>query len=472
MSTHSLSPPESEPNALRPGAPAALPAGSPPPAQLAPPGEPPHRRGGGWIVFVVLVIAAAAAYYYYAKHGWPTSGATAEAKAGGKKGSGGAVPVIGARTWRGNIGVYYTNPGNVIPIYTDTIKSRVDGQLMKVYYTEGQIVHKGDPLVEIDPRPYQAAVDQAEGNLLRDQAFLANARVDQARYEGLVPLKAVPEQTLATQVALVKQYEGTVKNDQGVLDAAKVNLAYCHITADIDGLVGLRLVDPGNIVHATDTNGLVVITQIDPISVIFTLAEDQLQPVLQRQIKGQTLQVEAWDRSMSKKLATGKLSTIDNEIDQTTGTVRLRATFDNKDRVLFPSQLVETKLLEEEKTGVVLVNTAAIQRNTNATFVFLVQPDSTVVTRAVTVGTTEGDDTEITSGLAPGDVVVLTGVDKLADGTRVSVQIPGEAPASGKKAGAKKASGKQAPGTPAGDAGAGEGQAGGSRAAESGGAGK
>lgn len=439
MSTQSLSPSESEPNPLPHKTPAALPSGHPPVAQLPPPEDPP-RKGRGWIVFIVLVIAAAAGYYYFSKRpGGFSASATTEPKAGGKKGGeGGTVPVIATRVRRGNIGVYYNNPGNVIPIYTDTIKSRVDGQLMKVYYTEGQMVHKGDPLVDIDPRPYQAAVDQAEGVLLRDQALLANAKVDQSRYETLVPQKAVPEQTLATQVALVKQYEGTVKNDQGILDAARVNLAYCHITADIDGIAGLRLVDPGNIVHSTDTNGLVVITQIDPISVIFTLAEDQLQPVLQRQIKGQTLEVEAWDRSMTKKLATGKLATIDNEIDQTTGTVRLRAVYDNKERELFPSQLVETKLLEEEKTGVVLVNTAAIQRNTNSTFVFLVQPDSTVLTRAVTLGTTEGDDTEITSGLAPGDVVVLTGVDKLADGTHVNVQIPGEQP-SGKQTGAKQA---------------------------------
>ena len=446
MSTQSLSPPESEPNRFE-GVPVTKPSD---PAENPPAGhssDDPPRKGRGWIVFVVLLIAAAAAYYYWGRNNGSAANTTSESKSGGKKGSGGTVPVIAARARRGNIGVYYTNPGNVIPIYTDTIKSRVDGQLMKVYYTEGQMVKKGDPLVDIDSRPYQAAVDQAEGTLLRDQALLANARVDQARYETLVPQKAVPEQTLATQIALVHQYEGQVKNDQGVVDAAKVNLVYCHITADIDGLAGLRLVDPGNIVHATDTNGLVVITQVDPISVIFTLAEDQLQPVLQRQLKGQTLEVEAWDRSMTKKLATGKLSTIDNEIDQTTGTVRLRATYENKSRELFPSQLVEAKLLVEEKTGVVLVNTAAIQHNTNATFVFLVQPDSTVITRNVTMGTTEGDDSEITSGLEPGDVVVLTGADKLADGTKVNVQIPGESkPAGGKqtaggKAGASRAKG-------------------------------
>jgi multidrug efflux system membrane fusion protein len=424
MNPHSDSPSESVRDSSAQPAQAAPPPGPAAPLQLGA-GEPP-RKGRGWLVFLVLVLAAGAAYYYFGrKDGGGTASATTDAKVG-KKGAGGTVPVIGAQVRRGNIGVYYTNPGNVIPIYTDTIKSRVDGELMTVHYTEGQMVKKGDPLIEIDPRPYQAAVDQAEGNLARDQALLANAKIDQARYEMLVPQKAVPEQMLATQKALVQQYEGTVKNDQGVVDAAKVNLVYCHIAADIDGLVGLRLVDPGNIVHATDTNGLVVITEIDPISVIFTLAEDQLQAVLQRQLKGQMLEVDAWDRSMTTRLAQGKLATIDNEIDQTTGTVRLRAIFDNKNRGLFPSQLVEAKLLVEQKTGVVLVNTAAIQRNANATFVFLVQPDSTVITRNITLGTTEGDDTEITSGLAAGDVVVLTGVDKLSDGTRVSVQIPGE----------------------------------------------
>jgi multidrug efflux system membrane fusion protein len=301
------------------------------------------------------------------------------------------------------------------------------------------MVKKGDPLIEIDPRPYQAALDQAEGSLARDQAFLANARIDQARYELLVTQKAVPEQMLATQKALVQQYEGTVKNDQGVVDAAKVNLVYCHITADISGLVGLRLVDPGNIVHATDANGLVVITQIDPITVIFTLSESQLPTVLQKLHAGQMLEVDAWDSSMSKKLAQGTLTTVDNQIDQTTGTVRLRATYANKDNLLFPYQFVNARLLVQEKTGVVLLNQAAIQRNTNATYVFLVQPDSTVITRNITVGTTEGDDAEITSGLAPGDVVVLTGADKLSDGTRVNVQIPGEQPSSAAQRGSTKA---------------------------------
>ncbi len=431
MNPHSELPPEPDHDPSPHPGQAALPPGPPAPRQLSagehPPGEPAHK-GRGWLVLLVLVLAAGAAYYFFVRKGvGSTASATTDAKAG-KKGDGGgaAIPVMGARARRGNIGVYYSGTGSVTPVYTDTVKSRVDGQLMTVHYTEGQMVKKGDPLIEIDPRPYQAAVDQAEGSLARDQALLANAKIDQTRYELLVPQKAVPEQMLATQKALVQQYEGTVKNDQGAVDAAKVNLVYCHITADISGLVGLRLVDPGNIVHASDTNGLVVITQIDPITVIFTLSESQLPTVLQKLHAGQMLEVDAWDSSMSKKLAQGTLTTVDNQIDQTTGTVRLRATYDNKNNLLYPYQFVNARLLVQEKTGVVLLNQAAIQRNTNATYVFLVQPDSTVITRNITVGTTEGDDAEITSGLAPGDAVVLTGADKLSDGSKVTVQIPGE----------------------------------------------
>lgn len=384
-------------------------------------------------MFIVLVIAAVAGYFYWKHSAGSTASATTDAKASKKDGGGAPVPVVGARVRRGNIGVYLNGTGSVTPVYTDTIKSRVDGELMAVHYKEGQAVQKGDLLIEIDPRPYQAAVDQAEGGLARDRAMLANAKIDQTRYELLVPQKAVPEQTLATQKALVAQLEGTVKNDQGLVDAAKVNLVYCHITADISGIVGLRLVDPGNIVHATDTNGLVVITQIDPITVIFTLAEDQLPAVLQKMRAGQMLEVDAWDRGMTKKLAQGTLSTIDNQIDQTTGTVRLRSTFDNKGDALYPYQFVNARLLVQEKSGVVLLNQAAIQRNSNATFVFLVQPDSTVTSRNIQVGTIEGDDAEVTSGLAQGDVVVLTGADKLQEGSKVTVQIPGEQ--AGSKAG-------------------------------------
>jgi|SRR5579863_7188176 len=391
--------------------------------------SPPRRSKGRWWIVILLLLAGAGAYIYWRRSGGATASATSDAKAG-KKGDGGGdvTPVVGARARRGNIGVYDAGLGTVTPIYTDTIKSRVDGELMSVLYREGSIVNKGDPLFEIDPGPYQAALTQAEGQLARDQALLANARIDQARYELLVPQKAIPEQQLATQKATVNQYEGIVKTDQGAVAAAKVNLDYCHISAHITGLVGLRLVDPGNIVHAADTNGLVVITQMDPISVIFPIEEGLLQPVLQKMRAGQTLEVDAYDADNTKKLAQGTLTTVDNEIDQTTATVRMRATFDNKDSALFPSQFVNIKMLVQQKNGVVLLTTAAIQRNSNNTFVYLVQPDSTVTVRNIQVGTTEGDDSEITSGLAPGDVVVMTGADKLQEGSKVNVQVLGEQP--------------------------------------------
>jgi len=387
--------------------------------------RPRRRSRGGWWIVLLLLLAAAGGYYYW--HSTVVAAKATAAATAAKKG-GDVTPVVGARARRGNIGVYDPGLGSVTPIYTDTIKSRVDGELMSVLYREGSIVNKGDPLFEIDPKPYAAALMQAEGQLARDQALLANARIDLARYELLVPQKAVPEQTLATQRATVNQYEGIVKTDQGMVDAAKVNLDYCHISAHITGLVGLRLVDPGNIVHASDTNGLVVITQMDPISVIFTIEEGLLPAVLQKMRAGQTLEVDAYDADNKKKLSQGTLTTVDNEIDQTTATVRMRATFDNKDNSLFPSQFVNIKMLVQQKNGVVLLTTAAIQRNSNATFVYLVQPDSTVTVRNIQVGTSEGDDSEITSGLAAGDVVVMTGADKLQEGSKVNVQVLGEQP--------------------------------------------
>jgi membrane fusion protein, multidrug efflux system len=331
-----------------------------------------------------------------------------------------AVPVVAARARKGSIGVYFTGLGTVIPIYTVTIKSRVDGQLMAVHFKEGDIVHQGDLLVEIDARPYQAALVQAEGNLIRDQALLANARIDLTRYETLLTQNAAPEQQVATQKALVTQYEGTVKTDQGVIDAAKVNVDYCKITAPVTGLVGLRLVDPGNIVHATDTTGMLVITQMQPTSVIFTIAEDQLAIVLRKLTAGEHLPVEAYDREMKTKIGTGVLVTLDNQIDQTTGTLRLRANFDNRKNELYPNQFVNARLLVEEKRGVTLIPAAAIQRTSQSTYVYLVK-DGCATVRPITVGTVEGDDAEIVSGVSPGDAVVLTGVDQLQEGAAVSV---------------------------------------------------
>jgi multidrug efflux system membrane fusion protein len=369
------------------------------------------------VAAIVVVLALGTLFFFTRGHSSTTTAGTAK---GGKNSAPPATPVVAAQARTGNIGVYVNGLGAITPIYTVTIKSRVDGQLMSVHFKEGDLVKEGDPLIEIDPRPYEAAVVQASGQLVRDEALLANARVDLNRYMTLVAQEAVPEQQLATQRALVEQYEGTVTNDRGSLDAAKVNVLYCHIASPITGVVGLRLVDPGNIVHASDSNGMIVITQIQPISVIFTIAEDQLPAILQKIRAGQKLPVEAWDRELKNKLATGSLATIDNLIDQTTGTLKLRAIFDNENRSLFPNQFVNARLLQQEKTGVTLLPSAAIQRNTNDTYVYLIQPDNTVTIRNIKVGTTEGDQSEITSGLLPGDKVVMTGVDKLQEGSKVA----------------------------------------------------
>ncbi len=333
------------------------------------------------------------------------------------------IPVVAAKARKGDIGVYFTGLGAVTPIYTVTVRSRVDGQLMKVLYKEGDNVHQGDLLVEIDPGPFQVQQMQAEGQLAKDQAALDNAKLDLTRYQTLVTHDAVPEQQLATQKSLVEQLEAAIKTDQAAIADAKLNLVYCHITAPITGRVGLRLVDPGNIVHASDQNGLLVITQMQPISVIFTIAEDQVPLVLQKMRAGHRLEVDAYDRDMKTRLGQGWLATLDNQIDQTTGTLKMRATFNNTDNALFPNQFVNARLLVEEKHGVTLVPSAVIQRNPQMTYVYVVKPNSTVTVRSVTVGTTEGDQTEITSGLSPGDVAVMTGVDKLQEGSKVAVHM-------------------------------------------------
>jgi membrane fusion protein, multidrug efflux system len=381
----------------------------------------------------VLALAVAGAYIFWPKRNPAPGGAAAGP---GRFGRGaGPIPVVGAKARQGDIPVYFTALGAVTPIYTVDVKSRVDGELMEIHYKEGDLVHQGDPLVEIDPRPFQVQLTQAQGQLTRDQALLANARIDLARYKTLLTQNAIPEQQVATQEALVRQDEGIVTSDQGAIDSAKLNLTYSHITAPINGRVGLRLVDPGNIVHASDSNPLLVITQIQPISVIFTLSEDQLPEVRRRLRAGQRLETDAYDRTYNTRLARGVLTTIDNQIDQTTGTVKLRATFDNRDNALFPNQFVNARLLVELKRNVTLVPTAAIQRNSQSTYVFLVKPDSSVTVRAVDIGTTEGDDAEVTSGLAPGDVVVMTGVDKLQEGSKVIVHFGSSAQAPAGKPG-------------------------------------
>ncbi len=401
-----------------------------PAKQQAENGKPRKLRLGWFLLLFLAVLVIAAGYLWLRAGRVPGNAAPTDASArAGSKGSDGAnrpTPVVATRVNRGNIDVYKNGLGEVTPIYTVTVKSRVDGQLMRVNFKEGDYVHQGDLLGEIDPRPFQVTLEQAQGQLARDTALLHNALVDQKRYEGLLQQNAIPEQQVSTQEALVEQYQGVVKTDQAQIDSAKLNLTYCGITAPITGRVGLRLIDPGNIIHATDATGLVVITQIQPMSVIFTIAEDDLPAVLEKMRRGETLRAEAWDRDFKVKQASGILKTVDNEIDPSTGTVKLRADFDNRDSVLFPNQFVNVRLLVEEKHNVNLLTSAAVQMSSTGKYVYLVQPDSTVTVRPITQGVMEGDVTEITSGLNPGDTVVMTGIDKLAEGSKVLAQLPSE----------------------------------------------
>lgn len=383
-----------------------------------------HRRR--WLWLPGLVVLAIIAYYAWPRRSGPahtsTSASTAPPAAGGRGRAPGVIPVVAAKAWKGNIGVYVTGLGSVTPVYTVTVASQIGGYLMEVRYTQGQMVRQGDLLALIDPRPYQVMLEQAQAMLGRDTATYNNAIVDLNRYKTLVPLNAEPEQTLATQAATVKSDAAILKSDHAAIDSAKLDLTYCNIRAPISGRVGLRLVDPGNYVQAGST-ALLVITQIDPITVIFPISEDQLPEVYKRWHSGSRLSVDAFDRTNTTKLDSGYLETIDNQIDPTTGTVKLRATFANRSGALFPNQFVNARLLVEEKRGVTLAPTAAVQRNSQATYVYVVKPDSTVSMQMVKLGTTEGDETEITSGLSPGQIVVMSGVDKLQQGTKVLVHL-------------------------------------------------
>jgi multidrug efflux system membrane fusion protein len=335
-----------------------------------------------------------------------------------------SVPVVAAAARQGDMPVYLTGLGSVTAFNTVTVKSRVDGQLVNVAFQEGEFVHQGDLLVEIDPRPFQVQLTQAEGQLARDLAQLRDAQLNLTRYRDLLARELISKQQVDDQAAQVGQYEGAVKMDQGALDNAKLQLTYSHITAPISGRVGLRLVDAGNMVHANDQNGLLVITQVQPITVLFTLPEDNLPPVLNKLRDKDPLAVEAYDRAGRTKIATGSLLTVDNQIDQSTGTMRLKAIFQNQDNALFPNQFVNVRLLLDVRKAAVIVPGAAIQRGPQGTFVYVVKPDHTVEVRAVTLGPTDGGDAAIDTGLSAGEQVVTEGVDKLRPGSKVQVHAP------------------------------------------------
>lgn len=329
-----------------------------------------------------------------------------------------AVSVAVAPVQKQDVPVYLSGLGAVTAFNTANIKSRVDGQIMKVNFREGQDVRQGELLIEIDARPFEVQVEQMQAQLFRDQAQLRDAKLNLERYTSLIPSGSIAQQQVDTQKALVDQLDGTVRNDQAQIDSAKLNITYCHITAPFTGRVGLRQVDSGNIVHASDANPMLILTQLQPIAVIFTLPEDVL-PNVSQQMRRRTLEVDAFSRDDQTKLASGKLLTIDNQIDPSTGTAKLKAVFDNKDNQLWPNQFVNSDLLLETRKNSIVVPTAAILRGPQGPFVYTVNPDKTVQDKAVTIALTQGDVTVVTDGVSPGDTVVTDGQDKLQRGSHI-----------------------------------------------------
>ena len=374
------------------------------------------RRAWIWVVALLFVIGAAAFYFLQASDVQQRSGRRAIDASR-------PTPVVAAAARSGDVNIYLNGLGTVTPLKTVTVRSRVDGELMRVLFTEGQTVKAGDLLAEIDPRAFQVQLAQMEGQLARDQALLENARIDLQRYRTLFAQDSIAKQQVDTQEALVRQYEGTAKADQGQVDNARLQLAYSRVTAPISGRLGLRLVDQGNIVHASDANGLVVITQLQPITAVFTIPQDNLPDLLKRMRAGGRIPVEAFDRAQKTRLAAGVLLTVDNQIDPATGTVKLKAQFPNDDNSLFPNQFVNVRMLVDTLHDATIVPAAAVQRSAQGTFVYVVRDDKTVALRKVNVGATEADNVTIDAGVGAGELVVVEGVDRLRDGAKV--EIPG-----------------------------------------------
>src|SRR5579871_5032418 len=384
------------------------------PTHYAPP--PQTSKGRTWVWIILGVVLVLVFYLAFRHHDNETQAA---APKGGKKGFGGPVTLNAVTAKQGDIGVYLTAIGTVTPVYTSVITSQVNGIITAVHYKEAQVVHKGDPLIDIDPRPYQAQLLQAEGTLEKDTHILEQSRMDLERYQKAWARNAIAKQILDDQEKLALQNEGTVKNDQGVVDFDRVQLGYCHIVAPFDGRVGLRLVDPGNVVQSNSTTPLVVVTQMQPITVVFTVAEDylgQIQPHIQQ---GTPLTVDVFDRAQLKKITSGKLLAVDNQIDTTTGTVRLRAQFDNRKNELFPNQFVNTRLLVNTQKNVTLIPTSAIQHNGNVAFVYVIQ-NNTAHIQNIKPGTEDNGMTAV-QGVNPNDVLANSSFERLQDKAQVKI---------------------------------------------------
>ncbi len=430
-----------------------------------PPPAPPAHRSRIWLWLLILVIAAAAAVWYFGPRLTPPKATTKGGRGGRGAGSGLAIPVAVSVAKRGDVPVYLDGLGSVNAFYTVTVHSRVDGQLMKVPVREGDLVHQGQEIAQLDPRPYQVQLEQAEGQLAHDEALQADARLDLNRYKTLLAQDAIPRQQYDTQVATVGQYEGNIKQDQAAVDNAKLNLTYSRVTAPITGRVGLRLVDPGNIVHASDSTGLFVITQLEPIAALFTIPEDNLPPVLQKLRAHAVLRTEAWNRDKTKMVSAGKLLTVDNQIDPTTGTSKLKAVFENRDNALFPNQFINIRLLVDTLHNQVIIPAVAVQRGEQGTFVYVITPPKSgtktaggpppaqaqaaktaaagrpaaggappqkgaargevsgmAEVRQVVIGITEGDYVSLKSGVNAGEKVVVDGAERLQRGSPVRIR--------------------------------------------------
>lgn len=372
----------------------------------------PRSRFVLWLCFVLLL--AAVGIFWVAHRALAAQSATAKAPRGPA-----VVPVVTAVARTGDMSIYLTGLGSVTPLNTVAVHTRVDGQVDKVSFTEGGIVHQGDVLAEIDPRPFNVQLEQAEGQLLKDQALLKNAQLDLQRYQSAPG--SFTQQQIDTQNSTIGQAQGAIRIDQGAIDSAKLNLAYCKVTAPITGKIGFRLVDPGNIIHATDTTPLAVITQLEPITVVFNLPEDNLQQVLKATGKQGAMPVDAYSRDATTKISSGMLLAVDNQVDPTTGTIRFKGSFPNTDNLLYPSQFVNARLLVDVRRAAIMIPSVAVQRSPTSTFVYVVKSDDTVDMRDINIGPSEGDDTLIATGLAAGELVVTGGVDKLLQGAKVSI---------------------------------------------------